>query len=320
MTYWGAPGAGGKWYKGSSADSTWNHDLLWKLRVEKEVNELHPGEQVEMIPDYATGVADRKWSVAELNMLKHAVRMHGAGNFDTILNNPKYEALRTHSETALREKWRYLERSRLKGVAASKAEFRKVNYHGHKLRQSPLSKHGRNAMRMSGSSPSLRRQPQINNELGGSGVLGAEDLPGLGALSLLKKTLNKEKMVKARLKSGLEEAQRLRNATVQDLHKERSARIQAERALRKYQRVLNTLMKSGGDVLGTMNNNNNNGNMARPYSSSVQGSARQQYSARSNLSRASRASSSRQMLKRVLSQASTGEMDPQFPLPLNLGN
>ena len=56
----GAPGAGGKWYKGSSADSTWNHDLLWKLRVEKEVNELHPDEHVEMIPDYTTGVADRK--------------------------------------------------------------------------------------------------------------------------------------------------------------------------------------------------------------------------------------------------------------------
>ena len=122
MTYWGAPGAGGKWYKGSSADSTWNHDLLWKLRVEKEVTELHPDEQVEMIPDYATGVADRKWNVAELNMLKHAVRMHGAGNFDTILNNPKYEALRTHSETALREKWRYLERNNYN------KKFKKTNY------------------------------------------------------------------------------------------------------------------------------------------------------------------------------------------------
>jgi|EP00942_MAST-04A_sp_MAST-4A-sp1_P000403 hypothetical protein len=302
MTYWGAPGAGGKWYKGSSADSTWNHDLLWKLRVEKEVTELHPDEQVEMIPDYATGVADRKWNVAELNMLKHAVRMHGAGNFDTILNNPKYEALRTHSETALREKWRYLERNRLKGVAATKAEFRKVNYHGKKLRQSPLSKHGRNAMRSSMSSPSLMRgQPQTNT-LGGSGVLGAEDLPGLGALSLLKRTLDKEKMVKERLKVGLHQAQKLRNATVKDLHKERSARIQAERALRKYQRVLNTLMKSGGDVLGTMN---------------MPSARQQQYSARSNVSRVS-ASSSRQALKRVLSQASTGEMDPQFPLPLNL--
>ena len=38
-------------------------------------------------------------------------------------------------------------------------------------------------------------------------------------------------MVKQRLQSGLQEAQRLRNATVKDLHKERAARIQAERAL-----------------------------------------------------------------------------------------
>ena len=310
MTYWGAPGAGGKWYKGSSADSTWNHDLLWKLRVEKEVNELHPDEHVEMIPDYTTGVADRKWNNAELNMLKHAVRMHGAGNFDTILNNPKYEALRTHSETALREKWRHLERNRLKGVAATKAEFRRIRHpHGNKLRASPLSKSGRNAMRSSLSSPSLARNPQSH---GGSGVLGAEDLPGLGALSLLKKTLDKEKMVKQRLQSGLQEAQRLRNATVKDLHKERAARIQAERALRKYQRVLNTLMKSGGDVLGTVNSSNYNND--RPYTSSVRGSARLQQTARSNVSRAS----SRQTLKRVLSQASTGEMDPQLPLPLNL--
>ena len=164
-------------------------------------------------------------------------------------------------------------------------------------------------MRSSLSSPSLARNPQSH---GGSGVLGAEDLPGLGALSLLKKTLDKEKMVKHRLQSGLQEAQRLRNATVKDLHKERAARIQAERALRKYQRVLNTLMKSGGDVLGTVNSSNYNND--RPYTSSVQGSARLQQTARSNVSRAS----SRQTLKRVLSQASTGEMDPQLPLPLNL--
>ena len=119
-------------------------------------------------------------------------------------------------------------------------------------------------------------------------------------------------MVKQRLQSGLREAQRLRNSTVKDLHKERAARIQAERALRKYQRVLNTLMKSGGDVLGTVNSSNYNND--RPYTSSVRGSARLQQTARSNVSRAS----SRQTLKRVLSQASTGEMDPQLPLPLNL--
>ena len=88
MTYWGAPGAGGKFYKGSSADSAWNHDLLWKVRVEKEVNELNPDSQVQVIPDYTTGVSDRKWSQAELKMLKEGVRLHGAGNFDTILNNP----------------------------------------------------------------------------------------------------------------------------------------------------------------------------------------------------------------------------------------
>ena len=94
----------------------------------------------------------------------------------------------------------------------------------------------------------------------------------------------------------------------------KAARIQAERALRKYQRVLNTLMKSGGDVLGTVNSSNYNNVNDRPYTSSVQGSARLQQTARSNVSRAS----SRQTLKRVLSQASTGEMDPQLPLPLNL--
>ena len=43
MTYWGAPSPGGsKFYLGSSSDTAWNHDILWKARVEKEVAELDP--------------------------------------------------------------------------------------------------------------------------------------------------------------------------------------------------------------------------------------------------------------------------------------
>jgi hypothetical protein len=303
MTYWGAPGAGGKFYKGSSADSAWNHDLLWKVRVEKEVNELNPDSQVQVIPDYTTGVSDRKWSQAELKMLKEGVRLHGAGNFDTILNNPKFEALRTHSETALREKWRMIERSRLKGVADTKAEFRRIR--PKHARTSPLR---RNAMQ-SMSSPSLSRRgapPRHRPAGGGSGVLGAEDLPGLGVLDTLKKSLNKEAMYRQKLVHGLEMAQRSRDETAKDLARERDARVQAEQALRKYQRVLNTLMKSGGQIAI---------DSARSRPATTQ--SQLPYSARSRSSNMSRISQ-RDNLKRVLAAAETGNMDPSLPLPLEM--
>ena len=308
MTYWGAPGAGGKFYKGSSADSAWNHDLLWKVRVEKEVNELQDDAPVQMIPDYTTGVADRKWSRPELQMLKEGVRLHGAGNFDTILNNPKFEALRTHSETALTEKWRNLERRRLQGVANTRAEFRRMKKINPRV--SPMSKFGRNAMRNSMSSPALNRPPRHH---GGSGVLGAEDLPGLGIVNTLKKTLDKEKMSRDRLKRGLHIAQRSRDETMRDLQRERNARVQAEQALRKYQRVLNTLMKSGSNVAAI------DSARSRPVTSQSY-MAPQMNSARSNASRMSNMSrmSQRSNLKQLLAMAETGNMDASLPLPIEM--
>ena len=60
MTYWGAPSPGGsKFYLGSSGDTAWNHDILWKARVEKEVAELDPeAEELQELSDdkYLAGV------------------------------------------------------------------------------------------------------------------------------------------------------------------------------------------------------------------------------------------------------------------------
>merc|ERR1711871_658815 len=125
MTYWGAPSPGGeKFYKGSSSDSAWNHDLLWKVRVEKEVTTMGPEEEVVPAIDYNAGVMDRTWKPAEIEMLKAAVREFGAGNFGPILNDPRYMALRNHSETALREKWRHLENRRMKSQSSIKAVWK----------------------------------------------------------------------------------------------------------------------------------------------------------------------------------------------------
>ena len=53
MSSWSKNPNRDKFYKGSSADSAWNHDLLWKARVSSE-NTLIGIKQHENVPSHYT--------------------------------------------------------------------------------------------------------------------------------------------------------------------------------------------------------------------------------------------------------------------------
>ena len=250
MTYWGAPSPGGeKFYKGSSQDSAWNHDLLWKLRVEKEVDQLDEDQDLGPAVNFQAGVADRTWSKAEENLLREAVRAHGAGSFDAILNSPHFVGLRHHSEDALREKWRHLEKQRYRGVRQTRAQFRRTahktkrNRKSGRLGKSQMSRSASNLLKTGwrGSGKFDHTKFQLKS---GNTSAPNDDLTPLPLVHQLKDTILKQDMLKSQLADSLKDSQKLRDETRQELMMERKSRRRAERALRKYQRVLGTLLVS----------------------------------------------------------------------------
>lgn len=299
MTYWGAPAPGGsKFYVGSSGDTAWNHDILWKARVEKEVAELDPdifdeGPEGQDHTKYLAGLNDRTWAPHEIEMLRHAVRLHGA-NFHTILSDPQFIALRSHSEQACKEQWRLLEYKRAKSLGATKANWRKSTF---STKRAIESRQRHQMLRK--KSMSLGKSPSSPNDLRaswrGSGLLmrnasgerknftlphsvhakgsplarsgshsmkkldkmmslassnSHPDLPSMGVIHNLEKTLQKEIMKRDQLARTLNEGQNQRNSIHLDLLQERKQRRKAEAALRKYQRVLETLANQTGVTQG----------------------------------------------------------------------
>ena len=305
MTYWGAPAPGGsKFYVGSSGDTAWNHDILWKARVEKEVAELDP-DVLEVGPEghdqsaYLAGVNDRTWAPHEIEMLREAVRVHGAGNFATILSNPQFVALRSHSEQACKEQWRLLEYRRSKSLGATRANWRKTTNSTKRAiesrqREQFLREKARSYGRSPGSPNQLRASWRGSGQLplkasgerknfslaarssGSGGVKGSPlsrsgsrsmkklstmmtrartnahpELPSMGTIHNLEKTLQKELMVRDQMARVLKEGQNQRSSVHLDLLQERKQRRKAEAALQKYQRVLETLANQTGLMQGT---------------------------------------------------------------------
>lgn len=276
MTYWGAPSPGGsKFYLGSSSDTAWNHDILWKARVEKEVAELDPS--LDDVPEYdhtayLAGVNDRTWRPDELEMLKDAVRVHGAGNFSAILGNPQFLPLRSHSEQALKEQWRHMEYKRSESLGATRSAWnkatesqkrsilsrqRKERAAAHKTRHFTSPNDVRASWRGSGSYDPAKKFKYPEGGMRGSGAasplrqLGASlnkhpELKAVGALTSLRNTLKKEVMVRDQLQRTLNESQNQKSSVHLDLLQERKQRRKAENALRKYQRVLATLASQKG--------------------------------------------------------------------------
>lgn len=298
MTYWGAPSPGGsKFYLGSSGDTAWNHDILWKARVEKEVAEIDPED--DDIPEYSeekylAGISDRQWEQHELEKLKHAVRVHGANSFDVILQNPTFASLRNHSEQALKEQWRHMEYLRSKSLKATGSAWRKPTESEKRalISRQRQSAEKKKAMRQTMKSPndvrmswrgsgSIRNRnkkftlPQVALSPMQKKAAAANKHPELKArsyVSHLTNELKKETMVRDQLKRTLDEQQKQRDSSHLDLLQERKMRRKAEAALKKYQNVLANLAQQRGFVQkpidqsasspllrksGTMNSSNN---------------------------------------------------------------
>ena len=283
MTYWGAPSPGGsKFYLGSSGDTAWNHDILWKARVEKEVAELDPAaEELQELSDdkYLAGVSDRTWERHELDKLQDAIRVHGAGNFHAILNNPIFSSLRNHSEQALKEQWRSMEYMRSKSLGNTTSAWRKKTMsqkralvsrqrqYDAKQKQMSYATKSPNDIRMSWrgtgnynpnqslkskSTSKLPQLPMSPMQKMANSVNKNKDLKARSYVFHLKDTLRKETMVRDNLKRTLGEQQKQRDSTHLDLLQERKMRRQAENALRKYQRVLSSLAMQRGIVAEPM--------------------------------------------------------------------
>lgn len=280
MTYWGAPSPGGsKFYLGSSGDTAWNHDILWKARVEKEVAELDPeedGELAEYNEDkYLAGVSDRQWEPHELEKLKDAVRVHGANSFGVILGNPQFASLRNHSEQALKEQWRHMEYIRSKSLRATSSAWRKPT---ESEKRALLSRQRQERKKQRAMGATMKSPHDVRMSWRGSGSINRHkpfvlpqvalspmqkmsnsvnkhpDLKARSYLSHLQSTLKKETMVRDKLKRTLGEQQKQRDSSHLDLLQERKMRRQAENALRKYQRVLGNLAQNQGFVHSPMKN------------------------------------------------------------------
>ena len=262
MTYWGAPSPGGsKFYLGSSGDTAWNHDILWKARVEKEVAELDPeAEEISQFSDekYLAGVSDRMWEPHELEKLQDAIRVHGAGNFKAILGNPQFASLRNHSEQALKEQWRHMEYTRSKSLGATNSAWRKQTM---SQKRALLSRQRENARRRKAMASSAKSPNEIRMSWRGTGTYNKHrkfhlpqvvnkhpDLKARSYVSHLKDTLRKETRIRDNLKNTLGEQQKQRDSTHLDLLQERKMRRQAENALRKYQQVLSNLAMNRGMI------------------------------------------------------------------------
>jgi hypothetical protein len=278
MTYWGAPSPGGsKFYLGSSGDTAWNHDILWKSRVEKEVAELDPeadevDEGVYSDDKYLAGVSDRQWEPHELEKLKDGIRVHGAGNFQALLGNPKFSSLRNHSEQALKEQWRHMEYMRSKSLDKTMSAWRKPTesqkralsfrqrQNEQKRRQQKGGMNSPNKIRMSWRGSGQFKLPPVplspmnvtqRNRQGHQGGGGSQQMRE--SVRNLKSTLRKETMRRDELKRTLGEQQKQRDSTHLDLLQERKRRRQAENALRKYQSVLARLAQQRGIIQSPTN-------------------------------------------------------------------
>lgn len=362
MTYWGAPAPGGsKFYLGSSGDTAWNHDILWKARVEKEVAELDP-DSLEGGPEghddssYVTGVNDRTWAPSEIEMLRDAVRVHGAGNFGTILSNPQFIALRSHSEQACKEQWRLLEYRRSKSLGATRADWRKTTsstkraiqsrQREQKLRQqaksfgrSPSSPNelraswrgsGQLPLQASGERKSFSLQQTNGRGRGAFGVKGSPlarsgsrsmkkfntmktrantnahpELPSMGTIHNLEKSLQKEIMKRDQMARTLREGQNQRTSIHLDLLQERKQRRKAEAALQKYQRVLETLANQTGLTQGAQSADSASPLLRKSQSSGTIGSGSR--GGLSGRSLQTKKAERRQMLKQMLMQAEQGK-------------
>ena len=273
MTYWGAPSPGGsKFYLGSSGDTAWNHDILWKSRVEKEVAELDPEEDIVQgysEEKYLAGVSDRQWLPHENERLKEAIRVHGANSFGVILGNPQFASLRNHSEQALKEQWRHLEYMRGKSLKATTSAWRKPTESEKRAlvsRQRAMAKKAKQMQQTSKSPHNVRMSwrgsgsmnrnkslvlPQVSLSPLQKMAASANKHPDLKArsyLSHLTHTLKKETMKRDQLKRTLDEQQKQRDSSHLDLLQERKMRRKAENALKKYQNVLANLAQKRGFV------------------------------------------------------------------------
>ena len=362
MTYWGAPAPGGsKFYLGSSGDTAWNHDILWKARVEKEVAELDPDALEDAPADqddssYLAGVNDRTWAPREIEMLRDAVRVHGAGNFSTILSNPQFIALRSHSEQACKEQWRLLEYHRSKSLGATRANWRKTTHSTKcaiesRQREQQLRRQAQSFGRSPSSPNELRASWRGSGQLpmqasgerkafslqqtksrgfgGGGGAKGSPlarsgsqsmkklnmmmtrastnahpELPTMGTIHNLEKTLQKELMVRDQMARTLREGQNQRTSAHLDLLQERKQRRKAEAALQKYQRVLETLANQVGVTQGAPSAADASPLLRKSQSSRRVGSGSRGLSGRSLQTKKEER---RQMLKQMLMQAEQGQ-------------
>ena len=302
MTYWGAPAPGGsKFYVGSSGDTAWTMTSCGKRRGRKRwlSSTRTCLRWAGSRPVHIWLVNDRTWDPHEIEMLREAVRVHGAGNFGTILSNPQFVALRSHSEQACKEQWRLLEYRRSKSLGATRANWRKTTNSTKRAIESRQREHflrekARSYGRSPGSPNQLRASWRGSGQLplkasgerknfslaarssGSGGVKGSPlsrsgsrsmkklstmmtrartnahpELPSMGTIHNLEKTLQKELMVRDQMARVLKEGQNQRSSVHLDLLQERKQRRKAEAALQKYQRVLETLANQTGLMQGT---------------------------------------------------------------------
>lgn len=281
MTYWGAPSPGGsKFYLGSSGDTAWNHDILWKSRVEKEVAELDPeaidegGEDYSNVK-YLAGVSDRMWEPHELEKLRDGIRVHGAGNFQALLGNPKFASLRNHSEQALKEQWRHMEYMRSKSLDKTTSAWKKPtesqkralmsrqrqDEKKRRAQKNSIAMNSPNKIRMSWRGSGQFKLPPVplspmnvtasRSSMSSLGEEGSKQMRN--SVRNLKSTLRKELMRRDDLKRALGEQQKQRDSTHLDLLQERKRRRQAENALRKYQSVVARMAQQRGIIASPTN-------------------------------------------------------------------
>ena len=145
--------------------------------MEKEVAELDPdtigeGPEGQDHSTYLAGVNDRTWAPHEIEMLREAVRVHGAGNFGTILSNPQFVALRSHSEQACKEQWRLLEYRRSKSLGATRANWRKTTH------STKCAIESRNTSSFFEKARSYGRSQAVQTNFGRHGVIGTASTEG----------------------------------------------------------------------------------------------------------------------------------------------
>lgn len=301
--YWGAPSGANKWYKGASCDTPWNHDLLWRLRVVKEVHEMknkEDGMDEESSPDYNQGVANRTWTDREVTLLRNGVRSHGVGNWDRILNDKRFcELGRTHTGQALQEKWKAIERHRVSAQRKTPAMYK-----------SHLS--------MSASSPTMGRlstPPRL------SPISSNSNSRALKKLKALETSLMEESRSRNELSMGYEREREKLSQYKKDLARESQARRKAEKKAKMYEQLVkgfvsdsNGALNDSIDTFSSSHVKASGRNHSTYRSQSAQGTTRRCRDQESDLERRSRLSKRRERgtkdMTRLLRMAENGTVPP----------